>query len=298
MFTNYTEAELNLLISNKVEENLHLDYKDARSLYEIDGKSNESRKVEISKDVASFANSDGGTIIYWIEEKGHLPVRISPINRRNISRERLEQIINGNINPILPSYKITPISIWSDINNVVYVVEIEKSKIAHQAKDNIYYKRQNFTTIKMDGYEVQDVMNRQISPSIELVKNDENLKYEDNLLYIPIKIRNKSIKVLEKVCIVIEFIDINQDNIHNVNSFLSEGEKNNWRLIYKSIDNNNRYYTWVNSRIGEFTIKYNQKQEKISYKTTLLADMMEPHTFKSEIIIKDYKPIYVTHEKL
>jgi len=36
----------------------------------------ERNKNEISKDVSAFANSDGGTIIYGIEEEGHLPKRI------------------------------------------------------------------------------------------------------------------------------------------------------------------------------------------------------------------------------
>jgi len=62
MFKDYTQAELESLITNRVEENLNLDYKGADALYNIDGKID--RSLEISKDVSSFANSDGGIIIY------------------------------------------------------------------------------------------------------------------------------------------------------------------------------------------------------------------------------------------
>ena len=57
-----TEADLLALISAGVEESAALDYKRADSLNKRDDK----KKTEITKDVSSFANSAGGTIIYGI----------------------------------------------------------------------------------------------------------------------------------------------------------------------------------------------------------------------------------------
>ena len=57
----YKFSDLEDLINNEVEENLHLDYKSAGSLSKEDKK-----KAEITKDVSAFANSDGGIIVYGI----------------------------------------------------------------------------------------------------------------------------------------------------------------------------------------------------------------------------------------
>ena len=57
------ESDLDNLIINQIEENIHLDYKASGSLAKSDGK-----KDEISRDVSSFANSNGGIIIYGIAE--------------------------------------------------------------------------------------------------------------------------------------------------------------------------------------------------------------------------------------
>ena len=55
--------DINNFISNKIEENLNLDYKASDALQRNDKKTN-----EISKDVSAFANSDGGLIIYGIKD--------------------------------------------------------------------------------------------------------------------------------------------------------------------------------------------------------------------------------------
>jgi len=171
-------TDLQNLISNQVEENLHLDYKAADALMKTDGK-----KKEISKDVSAFANSDGGIIIYGIKEfsdpaKRHLPEHIDPIDRINISKEWLEQVINSNISPRLDSLKILPISINTSSNEVVYVVDIPKSNTAHQAADLRYYKRNNFESVPMYDFEVRDIMNRNKSPKIELSFEIEQHTFE------------------------------------------------------------------------------------------------------------------------
>ena len=57
------QYDLDKLIADQVEDNLHLDYKAADALAKTDGK-----KKEVSKDISALANSDGGIIIYGIKE--------------------------------------------------------------------------------------------------------------------------------------------------------------------------------------------------------------------------------------
>src|SRR3989339_2090926 len=96
---NITVSDIQKLIDNQIEESIHLEYKQSDAFGKTDGK-----KKEISKDVSSFANSDGGIIIYGIREfndkdKNHLPEKIDPIDRLVFSKEWIENIITGNISP-------------------------------------------------------------------------------------------------------------------------------------------------------------------------------------------------------
>ena len=77
----WDEDRLCRMMDDQVEENLHLDYRAAQSLQKTD----KSRR-EIVKDVTSFANADGGVIIYGMSEfrdreKAHIPEKLDPVKR-------------------------------------------------------------------------------------------------------------------------------------------------------------------------------------------------------------------------
>jgi len=176
---------INEYIDNSIEENIHLDYKSADSLGKSDGK-----KKEVSKDVSAFANSDGGIIIYGINEfnkatKRHLPEKIDAVIRTDFSKEWLEQVISSNISPKINGLIITPVQYGVVENNeVIYVVEIPKSNTAHQAKDKRYNKRYNFESVAMEDYEIRDIINRSnktdirisLEPNMELKQINEQIK--------------------------------------------------------------------------------------------------------------------------
>lgn len=164
--SEWTKQRLNQMIADGVEENLSLDYKGADSLIKSD-----SKKSEITKDVSSFANSSGGVLIYGITEykdepRKHLPERLDPIQRSEISKEWLDQVIQS-IQPRIEGVVIHPITISEADNTVCYVVEVPQSHTAHMARDHRYHKRHNFTTARMHDYEVRDVMNRPTHPKIK-----------------------------------------------------------------------------------------------------------------------------------
>ncbi|WP_313377043.1 ATP-binding protein [Chishuiella sp.] len=165
MKENWSLELINKYIDNKVEENLHLDYKASGSLQKNDKKTN-----ELSKDISAFANSDGGTIIYGIKENQlnkHLPEEIDPIDRNEISKEWIEQKLQGNITPRIQNLLIIPITV-NEPNEVIYVIEVPKSDTAHQANDRKYYKRFNFNSEPMYDYEIKDILNRNKFPKIDL----------------------------------------------------------------------------------------------------------------------------------
>lgn len=172
---SYLLNDIEDLIANEVEENIHLDYKAAGALDKDDRK-----RSEITKDVSAFANSDGGIIVYGVSEEDHKPKRICPIDGRIYTKEWLENVIQL-IQPRIENVMIYPIRV-DDIGQSIYVVKIPRSGDApHMAKDKRYYKRFNFKSEPMEDYEVKDLYNRISVPKLEIVacsfnpdeKNDE-----------------------------------------------------------------------------------------------------------------------------
>ena len=149
-----TQADLQGMISGQVQESLHLDYKSSMAI------SNKHR-TEIAKDVSSFANSDGGVIVYGIKEEKYLPKRIdSGVDHVAYNREWLENVIDGNVSPRIDSIVIVQIQLSPDRS--AYAIEIPKSfRGPHQERgSHRYYKRYNFKAAPMEDYEIADVRNR------------------------------------------------------------------------------------------------------------------------------------------
>src|SRR5687767_2325500 len=115
-----TEDELRLLIANRVEESLSLDYKRGDALNSPQG----DLRKEVTKDVSAFANSAGGTLIYGVAEGSgadkHLPVSLAPVKRSLFGKERLEHLIN-NIQPRISGVEIIPIPLSTSADDVAYV---------------------------------------------------------------------------------------------------------------------------------------------------------------------------------
>lgn len=115
----WTLDRIQQLIRDNVEESLSLEYKGADALSRSDGK-----KAEIVKDVSAFANSSGGVLIYGVaefheREQRHRPERIDPVNRREYSKEWLEQVIQS-IQPRIDGIVIEPVNVENA--SVCYVV--------------------------------------------------------------------------------------------------------------------------------------------------------------------------------
>jgi hypothetical protein len=190
----WIEEDIEALIREGVQESLTLDYKRSPSLDRKDPR----RKIELSKDVSSFANSAGGTLIYGVEEDNHLPTSIDfGFDPTDITREWLEQVINSTIQRRIEGVRIIQIALEKKHpGRVIYVVYIPQSNRApHMASNHIFYKRFNYQSVPMEEYEVRDVSNRSESPKLDisLTLSDSDpveIKYDvDDYLSNPIKIK-------------------------------------------------------------------------------------------------------------
>ncbi len=153
---DYTMDDVMSLITDQVEESIYLDFKDARALDK-----GEKKRIDLSKDVASFANSDGGIIVYGIKEDNHVASEISFIDGNEFTKEWLEQVINSSVQRHISGINIYPIRDNGDISKTIYIVKIPLSYDApHLSKDNRYYKRYNFMSVPMEEYEVRQSYNR------------------------------------------------------------------------------------------------------------------------------------------
>ncbi len=152
----YSFEDLQKLIQDQIEESINLDYKSAKSL-DTAG----TKKREIAKDISAFANSDGGIIIYGVQEENHKPVSIDFVDGELFNKEWLENVIDSNIQQKIQGIRIFPIRIDSDIKKTVYVVKIPASSEApHISADKKFYRRYNFKSVPMEEYEIRLLYNR------------------------------------------------------------------------------------------------------------------------------------------
>lgn len=209
---DYNIDDIIALIDNDAEESVHLDFKAAGSLSKDDKK-----KAEIAKDVSAFANSDGGIIVYGIEEQEHKAHALSYIDGNTYTKEWLEQVIQDNIQRRIEGLEIFPIRDNGDITKSIYIVKIPRSSnTPHMSADKCYYKRNNFRSVKMEEYEVRDLFYRESTPNLKIAgyilydqeRDEDVVKY-----HFEAQIWNDSnvISTVYKLnCYIVNFITFNK----------------------------------------------------------------------------------------
>jgi len=160
-----SEKDIENLIKNKIQEDTNLDYKTP------DFSKGDFNK-ELAKDVSAMANSDGGIIIYGIQEENHFPKEIMWIEKDEGYCERIAQIINSKIFRKIEDIKIKKI-LSEDKTKFVIVIEIPKSDVApHQIHEDSsqrrYYKRHGSITEQMEHYEIEDLFFKRKRPALKI----------------------------------------------------------------------------------------------------------------------------------
>ena len=174
------------MLEEQQPEDLHLDYKDKRSLLPPGrgggGIDRQKRANDVSKDVSSFLNSDGGVLIYGVPETddpnttGGAPIPLNSLDsdkigfeRGEITKETIENLITSNIQP-KPGPELFQIVEVEHEGRIVFIVEIAAGiGDVWQAKDKKYYRRSHYKSEPMEHYEINMVRDRDVAPNLKLV---------------------------------------------------------------------------------------------------------------------------------
>ena len=146
------------LVDTEVSEGPRLDYKQAISL------KSEKERIEAAKDISSFANEIGGTIIYGIPEDRKsdeiaIPSKPYGIDTVPDLESRLENIYIDSIAPRLPEWRIRKVELTRYPHKVVYVAWVPESWVGvHMVQaygDQRYYRRGQLRAVAMSEHEVR-----------------------------------------------------------------------------------------------------------------------------------------------
>jgi Putative DNA-binding domain len=152
----WNESDLQFLIDNKLGETIVREYKQALDIDKpLDRK-------ELCRYCSAFANSQGGIIIFGLQEsdqagKGSIPVALSPILDRSL-KERAQQII---LDGIQPKMDFRFYSIPDSKNQGEFImIDIPKScrglHMVISGQDNRYYIRRDFQSVPMTPFEIEE----------------------------------------------------------------------------------------------------------------------------------------------
>lgn len=165
MKTPWTKQRLDSLIGTT--ESQSLEFKSSK----IFTFSHDKLGQELSKEVSGFANSSGGALIIGIQEGTQKPRKaesIEPFDERQWNRERLQQLVEGNLHPYLPGIRFHIIRVQpTKPEEVVCVIEVPQGTTAYQAKDFLYYGRSEYETKPLPDHEIRLRMAQGKLPQIE-----------------------------------------------------------------------------------------------------------------------------------
>ncbi|CAN5514573.1 hypothetical protein BH10BAC5_BH10BAC5_23960 [soil metagenome] len=167
----YSQTDIDNFLSAYTEESINLDFKRGVALA-----MDENAKKEIVKDVSAFANSDGGIIIYGIDEIDHKAGRLCFVDGSIITKEWLEQVINSRIQRKISGLIIDVVRYENDIAKSIFVIKIPRSiQAPHRTSDKRFYKRYNFMSVEMEEYEIRDLYSRKEKTSLKLLPPEKEV---------------------------------------------------------------------------------------------------------------------------
>ena len=170
-------SDIERIVNNKLSESKSLDYKREINLEKGDEKN-------ILYDIASFANSDGGILVFGVSESkdsdgknNGLPDEIIGLNIDNFDKLilKIEDLIHSSIEPNIPNITI---KVLSNKDKNVLLIAIPKPiglpRMVTYNNSNKFYKRRNSGKYLLDIFE----LNQLFMSNFELTKQIEEYRKE------------------------------------------------------------------------------------------------------------------------
>jgi len=155
------------LVDTREPEGAHLDYKEQLKI------ASQMDRRELAKDITSFANELGGTLVYGVpEEKDSHQAAPTPKRPYGISAvpgiiESIENIFVSTITPLLPEYRIQPVELLEYPGKMCYVVWTPESwsgpHMVYGYNDARFYRRGQYRSIPMTERDVEDRYRRRMT---------------------------------------------------------------------------------------------------------------------------------------
>src|SRR5690349_16212114 len=141
-----TKSQLEALHRGNVKESLTLEYKASPAI----DKKDDTKKLEMARDVCAFANANGGQIVYGMTEDNHAPAGLDHgIDGSTYPEIWFEQVLQQHIRPAVVGLRIRHVTLKKP--TVAVVVDIPASTgDPHQVSDGRYYRRHNFNRLIME----------------------------------------------------------------------------------------------------------------------------------------------------
>lgn len=167
-----SEAGIAHLVEIEAQEGLKLEFKGGRLFQQpvLD----RSQKETLAATFASFANSDGGTLIVGVDcrkvERVDCAQALAPISRLAEALTQMTDLIGEALQPRHDGITVRAIPTANADGGGYLVVDVPRSErrphMSHYQKS--YYKRAGASKFQMEHYDVEDAFRRQTGPELRL----------------------------------------------------------------------------------------------------------------------------------